>query len=77
MADEDTTIYNPGLTLLTESEKEILKRLGEGMSPKKIAEVLDLSRATVDTHRRNIMQKLRIDDAHSLQAFAVRKMKLW
>jgi DNA-binding CsgD family transcriptional regulator len=47
------------------------------MSPKKIAEVLDLSRATVDTHRRNIMQKLRIDDAHSLQAFAVRKMKLW
>jgi DNA-binding CsgD family transcriptional regulator len=62
---------------LTESEKEILKRLGEGMSPKKIAEVLDLSRATVDTHRRNIMQKLRIDDAHSLQAFAVRKMKLW
>jgi DNA-binding CsgD family transcriptional regulator len=63
--------------MLTESEKEILKRLGEGMSPKKIAEVLDLSRATVDTHRRNIMQKLRIDDAHSLQAFAVRKMKLW
>ena len=62
---------------LTESEREILKRLGEGMSPKRIAEELDLSRATVDTHRRNIMQKLRIDDAHSLQAFAVRKQKLW
>jgi len=62
---------------LTGSEREILKHLGEGMSPKRIAEVLDLSRATVDTHRRNIMQKLRIDDAHSLQAFAVRKMKLW
>lgn len=65
------------MKLLTESEKEILRQLGEGMSPKKIAEVLELSRATVDTHRRNIMQKLRIDDAHSLQAFAVRKMKLW
>ncbi len=62
---------------LTASEKEILKLMGEGMSPKMIAESLDIVRATVDTHRRNIMQKLRIEDAHQLQAFAVRKRQLW
>lgn len=62
---------------LTASEKEVLRFLGEGLSPKLIAAELDVARATVDSHRRNIMQKLRIDDAHKLQAFAVRKKQLW
>lgn len=62
---------------LTESEKEVLKLLGEGLAPKKIAEQLDVVRATIDTHRRNIMQKLRIENSHQLQAFAVRRHNLW
>lgn len=62
---------------LTESEKDVLRFLGEGLSPKLIAAELDIARATVDSHRRNIMQKLRIDDSHKLQAFAVRKKQLW
>lgn len=62
---------------LTESEKEVLKLMGEGVSPKLIAEQLTVARATVDSHRRNIMRKLRIEDAHQLQAFATRKRRLW
>lgn len=62
---------------LTESEKEVLKLMGQGVSPKLIAEQLLVARATIDTHRRNIMKKLRIEDAHQLQAFATRKRQLW
>lgn len=62
---------------LTESEREVLKLLGKGLSPRLVAESLDVARATVDTHRRNIMEKLRIDDGHQLHAFAVRKQQLW
>ena len=62
---------------LTASEREILKLTGEGLSPKAIAGELDVERTTVDTHRRNIMRKLRIDDSHKFQAFAVRRRQLW
>lgn len=63
--------------LLTETEREVLRLAGEGMAPKDVAKELDVERTTVDTHRRNIMKKLRIDNAHKLQAFAVRKSQLW
>ena len=63
--------------LLTEAERRVLRLTGEGIAPKEMAEELNVTRATVDSHRRNIMKKLRIDDAHKLQAFAVRKRKLW
>jgi len=73
-----TSIRRPSrLRLLTEAEKEILRLAGDGLAPKLIAERLEIERSTVDTHRRNIMRKLRIDDAHQFQAFAVRKKALW
>ena len=63
--------------LLTDAERKVLELTGDGVAPKGIAEQLEVTRATVDTHRRNIMKKLRIDDAHKFQAFAVRKRILW
>ena len=54
-----------------------LIRTGDGVAPKDIADELHVSRATIDSHRRNIMKKLRFDDAHKFQAFAVRKRMLW
>ena len=63
--------------LLTDAERKVLRLTGEGVAPKDMASELSVSRATVDTHRRNIMKKLRIDDAHKFQAFAVRKRMLW
>ncbi|MGI9515863.1 MAG: response regulator transcription factor [Pirellulaceae bacterium] len=62
---------------LTVTEKQVLRFTGEGLAPKIIAQRMDLERSTVDTHRRNIMRKLRIDDRHQFQAFAVRRRKLW
>ena len=65
------------IRLLTETEKEVLKLSGDGLAPKDVAIKLDVERTTVDTHRRNIMKKLRIENAHQFQAFAVRKRQLW
>lgn len=62
---------------LTDTEKRVLQLTGEGLAPKLIASELDVERTTVDTHRRNIMKKLRIDDAHKFQAYAIRRRQLW
>lgn len=73
-----TSIRLPSrVRLLTDSERNVLRLIGEGIAPKAIAGELHVTRATIDSHRRNIMKKLRIDDAHKLQAFAVRKRMMW
>lgn len=73
-----TSVRRPSrLRSLTEAEKIVLRMTGEGVSPKDIAKELSVTRATIDSHRRSIMKKLRIDDGHKFQAFAVRKRQLW
>jgi len=57
---------------LTEREKEILKLLAEGYSSRQIADQLYLSVKTVLNHRRNIMEKLGVENPAQLIKFAIK-----
>jgi DNA-binding NarL/FixJ family response regulator len=59
--------------LLTDREKEILQLLAEGRANKDVANLLNLSVTTVETHRTNMMQKLGLHSAAEIVLYAVRK----
>jgi len=59
--------------LLTPREREILQLVAEGKSNKEVANLLNLSVYTVETHRSNIMQKLNLKGIPELTLYAVRK----
>jgi len=59
--------------LLTPREREILQLLAEGKSNKEIATVLNLSPYTVETHRKNLQDKLNLHSLPELILYALRK----
>jgi DNA-binding NarL/FixJ family response regulator len=59
--------------LLTEREREILQLVAEGKSNKEIANSLNLSMYTVDTHRSHILRKLNLHTVPEVILYAVRK----
>ena len=59
--------------LLTPREREVLQLLAEGRTNKEVANVLNLSLYTVETHRGNILQKLNLHGVPDLILYAVRK----
>jgi two-component system response regulator NreC len=59
--------------LLTGREREILQLIAEGKSNKDVANMLNLSLYTVETHRSNILEKLNIHNVPELILYAVRK----
>jgi len=59
--------------LLTTREREVLQLLAEGRNNKEVANVLNLSLYTVETHRSNIFQKLNLHSGAELILYAVRK----
>lgn len=59
--------------LLTPREREILQLLVELKSNKEIAQRLNLSLYTVETHRRNMQEKLNLHSLAELILYAVRK----
>lgn len=58
---------------LTARERELLQLIVELKPTKEIAELLNLSPHTVDTHRGNLMQKLNVHSIPELILYAVRK----
>ncbi len=58
---------------LTAREREILQMLAEGRSSKEIAQELNLSAYTVETHKSNMMGKLKLRGLAELILFAVRR----
>ena len=59
--------------LLTPREREVLQLVAEGRSNKDVAQLLNLSVYTVETHRSNIMEKLNLRGVPELILYAVRK----
>lgn len=57
---------------LTVAELRVLRVIGDGSDNQEAAEKLGLSTATVQTHRRNIMRKLRVSTSAKLVREAVR-----
>ena len=57
---------------LSQREKEILQLIAEGKSSKEIAEILFLSSKTVDSHRKNIMDKLELFTIPDLTKYAIK-----
>ena len=55
----ESVLDNP-LSVLTPRELEILKHLAEGKPNREIGKLLHISTRTVDTHRSNILKKLKV-----------------
>ncbi len=57
---------------LTGREREILQLVAEGNHHQRIADLLNISVRTVDTHCNNIMRKLDLHDRASLATYAIK-----
>ncbi|MBC7905113.1 MAG: response regulator transcription factor [Gemmatimonadaceae bacterium] len=55
---------------LTTREKEIIRHIAEGMTNQEIADKLFISPRTVDTHRKNILNKLELRNTAALVRYA-------
>ena len=58
---------------LTARQREVLQLVAEGKTSKEIAQILDLSLKTVDSHRSRLMEKLNVRGTAGLVRYAVRR----
>jgi len=58
--------------LLTPRQREILQLIAEGLTTKAIADRLHVSVKTVETHRSQLMERLKIHDVPGLVRYAIR-----
>lgn len=59
--------------LLTAREREVLQLVAEGKTNKEVANLLNVSLFTIETHRAHILQKLNLHSVPELILYAVRK----
>jgi len=64
--------HGPAIDVLTPREREVLQQLARGQGTQEIAAALRMSAKTVDSHRRNIREKLGLSSAGELVRYAVR-----
>lgn len=65
----DFTVFSS----LTDREREVLQLFAEGKSTKQIASLLKISIKTIETHRKQIMDKLNIRSIAELTKYAIRE----
>ena len=68
-----TPVQAAPASTLSPREVQIVQLIAEGHSSKRVAEALDLSVKTVDTHRANLMRKLGIHSVSELVRYALRE----
>ncbi len=61
---------------ITDRELDVIRLISDGLSNKLIADKLELSTHTVNTHRKNIMTKLNIPNTAGIVMFAVKNKLL-
>jgi DNA-binding NarL/FixJ family response regulator len=66
---DDASVF----TVLSAREREVLQLVAEGASTKEIADRLSVSVKTVETHRRQIMEKLDLHSVAELTKYAIRE----
>ena len=59
------------MEVLTPREREVLKQIARGQSTQDIAVTLGMSAKTVDSHRRNLREKLGLATSTDLVRYAV------
>jgi DNA-binding NarL/FixJ family response regulator len=59
------------ISVLTPSEKKILRLIADGLSSKEIGDQLSIHYRTVENHRTNMCRKLNIEGANALARFAL------
>lgn len=57
--------------ILSSREKEVLKLLSEGCTNKETAKRLNISVRTVETHRKNIMEKINVKNLAGLIKYSI------
>lgn len=67
--DDDGSVFS----VLTEREREVLQQISEGSSTKETAASLGVSVKTIETHRRQIMEKLNLHSVAELTKYAVKE----
>jgi two-component system, NarL family, response regulator NreC len=65
--------YNSAFSVLSKREREVLQLLTEGKTTKQIAKRLHISSKTVEAHRLNMMNKLKIDSIAQLTKYAIQE----
>jgi DNA-binding NarL/FixJ family response regulator len=68
----NTEDFNCGPVVLSERENEIITLIAEGQTNEQIADMLFLSKHTVNTHRKNIMAKLGVKNTAGIVMYAVK-----
>jgi DNA-binding NarL/FixJ family response regulator len=66
-----TTATDDPVNLLTDREFEIFELIGKGREVREISEALGVSPKTVETHRTNIKEKLKLKNARQVARLAV------
>ena len=70
--DQGNSRTHRGQSLLTNREREIVRLVAEGKSTREISILLGVSAKTAETHRSNIMRKLKLHSVSELILYAIR-----